>query len=91
MRYWKFEICPDKYSWQLNIYWTVKDLTSDNYWKENIIYSCWPSTLENGLLKIRTYLIKELVDSTEILEVDKLIEWIRTLDKEFKDFIWLNK
>ena len=32
-------------------------------------------------------MIKELMDTVEI---DSLIEWIRTLDKEFKDFISLN-
>ncbi len=88
MRYKNYEILQDKFSWQVNVYWTVKEITSDNYWKETVTYSCYPSTLENCFLKVRTYMIKELMDTVEI---DSLIEWIRTLDKEFKEFISLHK
>ena len=88
MRYKNYEILQDKYSWQINVYWTVKEITSDRFGEEYVIYSCWPSTLEKCFEKIRTYMIKELMDTVEI---DSLIEWIRTLDKEFKEFIALNK
>ena len=84
MRYLNYEILQDRYSWQINIYWTVKEITSDNYWKEFVVYTCYPSTLEKCFLKIRTYMIKDAIDTNTI---DTLIEAIQKLDNEFKEFI----